>query len=56
MKSCSHLVQGSRSFSPQRSVSLDLDDVQGVEVGDKQVGLSVGCTKEQRTIHTDVKM
>lgn len=33
--------------SPQRSVSLNLDDVQGVKVGDKQVGLSVGCnTKE----------
>lgn len=38
------LIHGSCSVSPQRSVSLNLDDVQGVEVGDEQVGLSVGCT------------
>lgn len=37
-------IHGSCSVSPQRSVSLNLDDVQGVEVGDEQVGLSVGCT------------
>lgn len=29
--------------SPQGGVALDLDDIQGVEVGDKQVGLPVGC-------------
>lgn len=27
-------------------MSLNLDDIQGVEVGDKQVGLSVGCTRD----------
>lgn len=31
--------------SPQRNVSLDLNDVQRVKVGDEQVGLSVGCSR-----------
>lgn len=35
----------SQRVSPQRSVSLNLDDIQGIEVGDEQVGLSVGCTR-----------
>lgn len=34
------------SVSPQRSVTLNLDDVQRVEVGDKEVWLSVGCDTE----------
>lgn len=33
--------------SPQRNVSLNLNDVQRVKVGDEQVGLSVGCSREK---------
>lgn len=31
--------------SPQRNMSLNLNDVQRVKVGDEQVGLSVGCSR-----------
>lgn len=38
---CSCVLPG--RVLPQGGVALDLDDVQRVEVGDKQVGLPVGC-------------
>lgn len=41
------MVQCSLSVSPQSSVSLNFNDVQRVVVGDKQVGLSVGCTRKE---------
>lgn len=43
-------VSEAASVSPQRSVTLNLDDVQGIEVGDKEVGLSVGCDTERYEI------
>lgn len=38
-------TEGGGCVSPQSCMSLNLHNIQGVEVGDKQVGLSIGCIR-----------